>query len=154
MLPAMGLRSRPRWVKRQEEEEALAPLRAWVHRFLHTNLRLVVCGGRYYDDRATVWAVLDRIHRLRGISEVIEGGAHGVDTFAGEWADARRVRRTTVPADWKTHGRAAGPLRNMKMLAKRPHGVLAFPGGRGTADCVAQTRAVGIIVWEPLKRAP
>jgi hypothetical protein len=41
------------------------------------------------------------------------------------------------PANWKVYGRAAGPIRNMKMLLEgKPDLVVAFPGGIGTADMV------------------
>ena len=49
------------------------------------------------------------------------------------------------PADWKVRGRAAGHIRNQQMLDEgRPHLVVAFPGGRGTADMVRRARAAGI----------
>lgn len=57
-------------------------------------------------------------------------------------------------ADWQTHGKAAGPIRNGAMLAKHaPDGVVAFPGHNGTADCVRQAEAAGIKVWFPAGRS-
>jgi hypothetical protein len=53
------------------------------------------------------------------------------------------------PADWKAHGRAAGPIRNQRMIDEhRPELVVAAPGGRGTADMVRRARAAGIEVFE------
>jgi len=47
------------------------------------------------------------------------------------------------------HGRAAGPVRNAQMLAEgKPDFVVAFPGGRGTADMCKQARARGVKVVE------
>jgi len=113
-------------------------------------LRLIVCGGRDYADRDTAWAVLDRVHAERGIREIIEGGQRGADTLAGEWADARGVKRTTIAADW-TLGPKAGPLRNAAMVALKPDGLIALPGGRGTADMVRQAHRAGVIVWTPMR---
>ena len=48
------------------------------------------------------------------------------------------------PADWKRHGRAAGPIRNGEMLKDRPDLVVAFPGGKGTANMVTQATNAGI----------
>ena len=42
----------------------------------------------------------------------------------------------------------AGPRRNRRMLDRRPDLVLAFAGGRGTADMVRQARASGVRVIE------
>lgn len=54
-----------------------------------------------------------------------------------------------VPADWKTHGKRAGSIRNQKMIDDyHPQLVVAFPGGAGTADMVRRARAAGIEVRE------
>jgi predicted Rossmann-fold nucleotide-binding protein len=37
------------------------------------------------------------------------------------------------------------------MLDMKPDGVVAFPGGDGTADMVRRARAAGVKVWEPYK---
>jgi hypothetical protein len=51
-------------------------------------------------------------------------------------------------ADWNTHGRAAGPIRNQRMLDEvKPELVVAFPGGRGTADMVRRAREAGVNVY-------
>ena len=36
-------------------------------------------------------------------------------------------------------------------LTFNPVGVVAFPGGTGTADMVRQAKAKGVNVWEPVK---
>lgn len=115
------------------------------------HLRLIVAGGRDYQDEATVFAVLDRIHRERIIAEIIHGDAPGADTLAGRWAKARGVTCTPCPADWKAHGKAAGPIRNRYMLTLTPDGVVLFPGGRGTADMRAAALHAGVKVWEPMR---
>ena len=67
--------------------------------------------------------------------------------MAGEWANSAGVSVEEFAADWRGHGRAAGPMRNADMLAIGvPDLVVAFPGGRGTANMVKQARAAGIRV--------
>lgn len=112
-------------------------------------VRVIVCGGRDYFDRAAVWHWLDHLVLKRDIIELIHGAAPGADSLAGEWAAERRVACTPCPADWKAHGKRAGPLRNAHMLTLRPDGVVAFPGGRGTEDMVMQAIAAGLPVWRP-----
>lgn len=59
------------------------------------------------------------------------------------------VKHLPFEADWHTHGRAAGPIRNRRMIEEgKPDLVVAFPGGRGTANMVNQARAAGIEVRE------
>lgn len=113
-------------------------------------MRLLVCGGRAYADRAKVFAALDRVDGRRPVSVLIHGAARGADTLAAEWAAARGVAIEPYPADWKMLGLIAGPMRNMQMLIEgKPEGVVAFPGGRGTSDMVRRAEAAGVKVWRP-----
>jgi hypothetical protein len=53
-------------------------------------------------------------------------------------------------ADWKRFGRAAGPMRNERMLKEgRPDLVIAFPGRTGTAGMKALAREAGVMIIEP-----
>lgn len=104
-------------------------------------MRLLVCGGRNYYNAYWVGTLL----RLFGPSVVIHGAAGGADELAACWACDNRVAWLSYPPDWRTHGKAAGPIRNTRMLAEgKPDMVLAFPGGRGTANMIAQARAAGV----------
>ncbi len=109
--------------------------------------KVIVCGGRAYADRANVFVVLDALHSHEPIDFIVHGGASGADALAGAWAAERRVKTLVFPADWNTHGRAAGPIRNQQM-ADASHGatLLAFPGGAGTADMIRRATAARIPV--------
>lgn len=114
-------------------------------------MKILVCGGRDYTDREAVFAAFDRVHAKQPITLLIHGAARGADALADDWARARGVPREPHPADWAKHGRSAGPRRNWRMLEAGPDGVVAFPGGRGTADMVRQARAAGVPVWDPVR---
>ena len=115
-----------------------------------SGLRILVCGGRDYSDSRAVYRALDRIRAERGIAVLIHGAARGADSIAARWAEQENVATLAFPADWEQHGRAAGPKRNQQMLDEgRPDGVVAFPGGVGTADMVRRAQAAGIGVWRP-----
>lgn len=110
-------------------------------------MRIIVTGGRNYTDRATIGRV------LAGYRDQAPTLIHGAcRTGVDEWADflARYVLEWRVepyPADWRL-GRRAGPLRNQAMVDSGADLVIAFPGGRGTADCVRRAKAAGIPVRE------
>ena len=115
-------------------------------------MKLLVCGGRDYSDRMAAFVALDAVHSKRPITAVIHGAAKGADLLAGQWAKQNGIHAMPFPADWNKDGRAAGPIRNARMLAEgKPDGVVAFPGGRGTADMIAQASKAGLKVWEPYK---
>ena len=108
-------------------------------------MRVLVCGGRAYADRQALYDVLDKLHSLHKIETVIAGGAKGADSLAEGWARERGVPTEVYQADWAGLGRKAGPIRNQRMLDERvPQLVVAFPGGRGTADMTSRARKVGI----------
>jgi hypothetical protein len=110
-------------------------------------VRVLVCGGRDFDDRDTLNATLDELHRERGFTLLIAGGARGADSLAEAWAIAAGVPCKVYMADWENLGRKAGPIRNEQMLAEgRPELVVAFPGGRGTAHMVRIAREAGVEV--------
>jgi hypothetical protein len=134
------------------------------------SLIVLVCGGRdfgepasadgtprpgWVEESALVRATLDRLH-AEGPIRIVEGGAPGADRRAQDWAADRRVPCRTMRADWSRYGKAAGPRRNAEMLAvlvaERDRGadvlVVAFPGGKGTADMVARARRAGLRVVE------
>lgn len=113
-------------------------------------MRVLVCGGRDYAHWLRVLVALDKLHATKGITCVIHGAARGADALAGRWAEERGVPCESYPADWSTHGKRAGFLRNAQMLEQgKPDGVVAFPGGRGTEDMVRQSERAGLKVWRP-----
>jgi hypothetical protein len=122
-------------------------------------MRILVTGGRDYQDRDHVFDVLDRIHAKRRITFVIhgacgwdrdkhngEGRMTGADRWADEWARERGISFHRVAARWSMLGNKAGPIRNSEMIAMGPELVVAFPGDVGTADCIAKGRAKNIRV--------
>lgn len=112
-------------------------------------MRLLVCGGRRFDDKERAYGVLDALHQVRPIAAIIHGDATGADTLADKWADERGIERHPYPAMWEVHGSRAGPIRNAMMLRDgRPDAILAFPGGTGTADMVRRAREAGVEVIE------
>lgn len=112
-------------------------------------MRVIVCGGRKFEDRARVFAALDLAHGRRPITTVVHGDAPGADRLAKEWAQAREVEQEAHPADWKKLGPVAGPVRNDRMASRGADGCIAFPGGTGTADMCRRAQAAGIPVWRP-----
>lgn len=115
-------------------------------------MKLLVCGGRDYEDRDAVFAALDRVHAKRPIETLGQGLCPtGADALAVEWARARGVRCIGFSANWREFGLADGPMRNQQMIDYGFDGVVAFPGGRGTADLVRRARAAGVPVWEPMR---
>ena len=112
-------------------------------------MKVLVCGGRDFTNQEMLFGALDKLDADERIGDVIHGAARGADMLAHEWAHQRQRRMWPYTADWKRDGRAAGPIRNKRMLDEgKPDLVVAFPGGRGTANMVDQARKAGVRVIE------
>lgn len=112
-------------------------------------VRLLVCGGRNFNNRKYLEFILDEFLAAIPISCLIHGGARGADRMANEWAKAKQIPTEIYKAEWEKHGQAAGPIRNQEMLTKsRPDKIIAFPGGNGTANMVKLGTDAGISVTE------
>lgn len=113
-------------------------------------MRIVVTGGRNYEDKLTVHLTLSRLHATAGISELAHGACPtGADSHAASWARGAGIPEQPFHPDWRRLGKKAGPIRNARMLEEfKPDLVVAFPGGRGTTDCLNRAEAMGIKTLE------
>lgn len=95
-------------------------------------MKVIVCGGRDYNDHDAVVAALDRAHAQRPFSLVVHGTST-VGVFAAHWAHSRGIME--------------GAVTNGDPLATDPDGVIAFPGA--PAALLANAREAGVKVWCP-----
>jgi hypothetical protein len=117
-------------------------------------MRILVCGGRHYENEAKVHEVLDELTKTAPPCSItiIQGGAPCTDHFAVKWAytpkNAPKMQDlVTYHADWQQYGKKAGPVRNGVMLKdSQPDIVVAFPGGAGTAHMIEIASKAGIKV--------
>jgi hypothetical protein len=100
-------------------------------------MRVLVCGGRTFNNPELLNATLDRLHSEKPFSRVIHGASEGADRLAGDWAMKHGIQIVAYPAPWRL-GKKAGPMRNQLMLNEgQPHLVVAFRGGFGTMNMIA-----------------
>ena len=113
---------------------------------------VVIAGGRDYQPTTDSAVWLDQVRAKLNIQGVVYGGAPGADDFGRRWAQDMNIPVKLFAADWATHGRAAGPIRNQDManfLLQYPNrAVLLFPGGRGTESMRNIAKKAGIPVYE------
>ena len=88
---------------------------------------------------------------LPGIpAEVVSGGCRGPDQMGEVWAKHRGIPVQLFPADWKLHGKSAGPIRNKRMAEYADALVAIWDGSsHGTANMIGLMRRMGkpTIVW-------
>ncbi len=87
---------------------------------------------------------MEEIHDL---TQVVSGGARGVDAQGEAWAVEKDIKVVRFLADWNRYRKAAGPVRNRKMAAYAD-AVALFPGGRGTENMYEEARKAGILIYD------
>lgn len=111
-------------------------------------IKVLVCGGRDFTDEVLICSTLGKIHKEHGISVIVHGGASGADCLASVFAEKNGISTERYPANWQKHGKAAGPIRNKYMLNfSKPDIVVAFDGGKGTANMVSLANKDGVPVF-------
>lgn len=110
-------------------------------------MRVIIAGGRDYTFDNEDIEFLENLYLGRPFTAVLCGGATGADAEGARWAKRRGIPVEHYLADWSGHGRAAGPIRNQAMVDVAD-ALIAFPGGRGTADVTRRARLAGLQVWE------
>lgn len=111
---------------------------------------VIVAGSRTFRDRNFIYDNLDRVLEFVGDEQttikIISGGSQGPDDIAIDYAIHCGHEYEVYEADWKSHGRVAGPIRNSEMAE---HGdiLIAFWDGksRGTMDMIEKARQKGLV---------
>lgn len=102
-------------------------------------MKLIIAGSRTLDVPYEFigWC----IHKspFKGITEIVSGGAHGIDESAMDYADFYELKWKILEAKWEAYGPAAGPIRNREM-AEYGDGLLLIWDGqsRGSANMKEQ----------------
>ncbi len=130
-------------------------------------MRVLVCGGRNFEDSLFLSKVLNLLTSKYPIHLVITGDARGADSLARKWATERHILYVGYKARWdeftefnyvkpvkkQVGGRiinvTAGLDRNFLMLREaKPDLVVAFPGGTGTQHMINLATQAGVKVWK------
>lgn len=98
-------------------------------------MKVIIAGSRDYHEYDTLLQAITESEF--NITTVISGGAKGVDALGEEYANNMNIPLNTYNADWNTHGKAAGPIRNRKM-AENADALIALWDGksRGTKNMI------------------
>lgn len=116
-------------------------------------MKVIIAGSRDFDRLLLVtWAA---VASGFDITEVVSGGAQGIDTMGEWWA-----KRHSIPIkpfyvstkDWDRYGNQAGHLRNQKMAEYADALILIWDGGSpGSANMKQQARRMGLPIYEDVR---
>lgn len=114
-----------------------------------TKYKVIVAGCRDFADYELLKEKCDFYlqNKKPEIIVIVSGHASGADTLGERYAQERGYETEVYPADWKTNGRAAGPIRNAQMAAVAD-ALIAFWDGksRGTKNMIDTATKRGLKV--------
>lgn len=98
-------------------------------------MRVIVAGSR------TITSIEEVTRAITAsgykVTEVVSGGAHGVDWCGEQWAKTNGKQMKRFPADWHTHGWRGGLVRNEEMARYADALVAVWDGqSRGTQHMI------------------
>lgn len=109
---------------------------------------ILICGDRHWADFELMQATLSYLPDTD--VTIVSGHARGADRLGECLADLRGWGKEIYRAQWSRYGKAAGPLRNIEMLATLPDLVIAFHDNiresKGTRHCIREAQKRGIPV--------
>ncbi len=112
-------------------------------------MKVIIAGSRDITDREELNDAVRLFEDKYGkITQVIEGGAPGVDRMGRKFAQANKIPYRTIDADWKKFGKSAGPRRNTEM-AEAAEGLVALWDGKstGTKDMIFKANQRNLKVY-------
>lgn len=98
-------------------------------------MKTIIAGSRNITNYKDIVSAIEEAPWA--VTEVISGGARGVDELGEKYAEEHQLPLRIKPADWSRFGRSAGPIRNQEM-AKLGEALIAIWDGksRGTAHMI------------------
>jgi hypothetical protein len=118
-------------------------------------MKLIIAGGRDISPDLGFIHSSIKMLGITNITEVVCGGATGVDTEGAHWASHMEVPVKYFRADWEQFGKQAGPIRNIQMAEYGDVLLLIWDGeSRGSYSMKTEMEKVGKPIYEViLKRA-
>lgn len=115
-------------------------------------MKCIIAGSRHIDKiyaMALLYKFIIRNQSLfNNITEIVSGGAPGVDQAAEFFAENRFIDFKCFPADW-SQGKKAGPLRNRQMAEYADVLILVWDGKtRGSASMKREMERLKKPVYE------
>ena len=105
-------------------------------------MKTAIVGTRTADDYEALKSILENL--IPKPTEIISGGASGADKLAERYAKENSLLITILKPDWQTHGKSAGPIRNLEIVATCERLVALWNGeSRGTKHSIETARNQG-----------
>lgn len=105
-------------------------------------MKVIIAGSRSIDNYEIIDIAI-KSSKFQ-VTEIITGGAPGIDSLAERYAKENNIPIQVFHADWEKHGKKAGPIRN-KLMANNADALIAIwdgksPGTKNMIDIALKAR--------------
>jgi len=113
--------------------------------------RIIIAGSRDFNNYSLLTSAMYGLLKMEMISgievEIVSGTTKGADQLGEAFAKEHNYPIKQFPADWNTHGKKAGYLRN-KQMAEYADILVAFWNGesKGTKSMIELAEKNGLTV--------
>lgn len=116
---------------------------------MSNSFKVIIAGSRGFCDFDHLRQVCNfflKDMREKYDIEIVSGTARGADKLGEQYALSSGFKLTRFPADWNTHGKQAGFLRNTQM-AEYADALISFQlnGSRGTAHMIKEAKRLRLL---------
>lgn len=109
-------------------------------------MKVIIAGSRSITSFEDVSAAI--IASGFTITEVVSGGAAGVDTMGEQWAATAGLPVKRFLPDWEQFGKAAGPIRNRDMAKYADLAIVVWDGkSAGSRSMINEMSKAGKMVY-------
>ncbi len=117
-------------------------------------MKLSIAGGRdLHVGRLFVRTAFYKYKLYESVTEIVSGGAAGVDFHGEEFSQFENIPLRIFKADWNTYGKVAGPKRNKQMAEYADALLLIWDGeSRGSKNMKETMEKLGKPVYEVIVR--
>jgi ribosomal protein S11 len=110
-------------------------------------MRTIIAGSRGITDVKVVFKAIKDSKFT--ITEVLSGGAKGVDRIAEQYAASKGLPCRVFKADWGRHGQMGGIIRNEEMASHADALIAVWDGqSHGTEHMIREAQRVGLKVYQ------
>ena len=110
-------------------------------------MRVAVTGGRDFSNKEMATRAFDALLNQSEKHTIVCGGSKGADMLCFEIATKLSYKTERYLPNWNKYGKAAGPIRNREMMSSNIDLLIAFPGGKGTENCINLAKSMGIPIY-------
>lgn len=113
-------------------------------------MKTIIAGTRTFESDE-YYVLLEKAIKESGfqIDHILCGCGRGMDMLGESWAISHNIPVDLHPAEWKTYGNSAGPIRNKEMAKNADALILVWDGkSKGSANMLKQAKEHGLKIYE------